>query len=745
MWSSGLLAYIDPATGGLVLGGLASFLAWAGVGALFLRRFFFGAARLAWRPVAAGARAARRAGPAPTAAAVLALGGGAVAIAFAVPELRREDSVPPSAAVPENVTAERVLAIGLDGADPRVIGALFEQGKLPNMKAIADRGSFAPLTIPNPAQSPVVWAALATGQNPGRNGIYDFIGRNPEKYLPKLALLDASRHGGGYKYPIRAKAFWDVATANGVETTVIRWPMTFPPPEIRGRMLAGLGVPDVRGSLGRYTFFTDGEAKAGDEGGGVVQTLELSGGEAKTELGGPQVRGLTGVKTVTTPLTVKVDAAARTATVALGGKTLTIREGTWSDLVDVTFESGLFSKYRGQVRLYLQSVEAPFALLATSVEMHPEAPVVPFTHPPDYAAELSKAIGPFHTLGMPEDTKAYGNGHMDEAGFLALCEKVEAERRAMLLHELGRFDRGVLAVVFDTLDRIQHMTPYAEDLAASPMGRYLIEFDAFLGDVTEKLAQHEASAQAEGRAASGTPPPKTEVILFSDHGFSEFRRAVDLNRWLVETGEMAIDAEKFRARESGTNGELYRFVDWEKTNAYAVGFAGIFVNVKGREGKGKVDPAERRAVAERIRERLSGLTDPANGEKIVHRVYLREELYEGAQLEEAPDLVIGYKPGYRGSWQSAIGGLHDAVVSDNEKKWQRDHIVDASFVDGTLVTSFRIHAEKPHAFDLAPTFLSLLGLPVPAEMEGRPLNAARTTTAASAGAGGVPAASRGAP
>lgn len=713
-----VLGYIDPGTGGLIVGWLGVLLAWLVVPLVFVRKHLITAAKAIGRFVQ---RHWRR--PAELLVAGLVL----LAVLFHSPFECEKRAPTVNAIAPTPHKADRVLALGLDGADPRVLKQLMDSGHLPNMKLLADHGSFHPLAVPNPAQSPVVWAALATGQNPGRNGIYDFIGRDPKKYQPQLSLLDASCGGGEYKYPIRAKAFWDVATAHGVDSVIVRWPMTFPPPAIKGRMLAGLGVPDVRGALGRYTFYSDGPLEEGAEGGGLLVSVKPTQGVFKTELLGPQVRGLTGVKAISTPLTGKIDAERKRVEVTLGGKTVTLEEKSWSDLIPLRFESGLFSKYSAQVRLYLHSAAAPFALLATSVEMAPSQAVADFTSPKEYGAELEKAIGAYHTLGMPEDVKAYGNGHMDEAAFLELCRKVELERRAMLMFELQRFNPGVLAVVFDTLDRIQHMTPYAEDIPSSPMGRYLIDFDAFLGEVQRKL------------------PERTAVVIFSDHGFSEFRQSVDLNRWLADAGELSLDETAFKSRKAKSSGELYAFVDWEKTQAYAVGFAGIFVNVEGREGKGVVPEAKRREVAERIKQKLEALVDPQTSERIIHRVYHRDELYEGAALGEAPDLVIGYRPGYRGSWQSAVGGVAEDVITPNEKKWQRDHIVDASFVSGSLLTSFPVEATAPHAYDLAPTFLSLLGLPVPPEMEGHPLNEATGVASQSQSTGGPESSKRSSP
>jgi predicted AlkP superfamily phosphohydrolase/phosphomutase len=262
-------------------------------------------------------------------------------------------------------------------------------------------------------------------------------------------------------------------------------------------------------------------------------------------------------------------------------------------------------------------------------------------------------------------------------------------------------------VVFDTPDRIQHVTPEPGDLATSPIGRYYIEHDRFLGKVISRL------------------PENTPMLVFSDHGFSTFERAVDLNRWLANEGYLAVDEVGFEARAPGSSGELYQYVDWSKTQAYAVGFAGIFLNLEGREGKGIVPDEEAGALAKEIATKLAALTDDGD-KQVVKRVFLRDELYSGPHAKEAPDVVVGLAAGYRGSWQTAVGGLATQVLADNDQPWQRDHIVDASLVPGVLITNFPVQDKTPHVYDLAPTVLSLLGLPVPEEMEGTPLQSRET-------------------
>jgi len=691
-------AYIDPGTAGLVVGGVGSIIVWILGAVAFIRVGLFRILKWGRNRFSPGPGGGAAAAAVVVVAIALGVGGW---LWFNEDETAAEERAPTLAL--DGKASERVFLLGIDGLDPDVLQSLVDADLMPNFKAFIDAGSFHPFDIPNPAESPVVWASLATGKNPGQHGVFDFIGRDPESYLPRLAL-NAHKGHDEYTYPIRSQAWWDVTSEHNVPTTVLRWPMTFPPETVKGNVLPGLGVPDVRGNLGRHTYFTDVTPAADDPAKSKVRVVKVQDGLVTAALEGPTEAGLTGNTTLEIPFTVRTGDDGKSAVIEVQGQRFALRKGEWTDFAELTFESSLFKKYRGLVRFHLESVREPFALYMTPVQLHPSDPVVAFTQPPGYGAELREKIGLYYTLGMPEDTTAFSDGHLTEEAFFNMCDQVDAQRRKMLLYELGRFERGALAFVFDTGDRIQHMTPWAPDWSVTPIGRYLIEFDKFFGTVLAKL------------------PENTPVIIFSDHGFSTFRRAVDLNRWLVQNGYMVLDEAAYKKREPGTNGELYSYVDWSKTRAYAVGFAGIFLNQEDREAKGTVTTEERAALIAEIRGKLATLKDPEGGADVVHATYSGEELYPGTHRDEAPDIVLGFNEGYRGAWQSAVGGVTDDVISDNDKKWQRDHIVDAELVQGTFITNFPLASDRPHAYDLAPTVLSLLGLPVPKDMEGRPLN-----------------------
>jgi predicted AlkP superfamily phosphohydrolase/phosphomutase len=218
----------------------------------------------------------------------------------------------------------------------------------------------------------------------------------------------------------------------------------------------------------------------------------------------------------------------------------------------------------------------------------------------------------------------------------------------------------------------------------------------------------------------------TLLMVVSDHGFGTFRRAFDTNTWLWQNGLLALAGNR---KPSAEMGQGFAEVDWSKTYAYAVGLGGIYLNFKGREDRGTLEEG---AEAERVRRAIeTGLPEFGDEESklpVVRGVSRREKLYTGAYVQDSPDLLVNFHPGFRVSWQSAVGGFSNSVLEDNLRRWSGDHIVDPESVPGIL---FMNHAPagraaiprggEPQIIDLAPTILSYLGVSPPASLEGRNL------------------------
>lgn len=163
-------------------------------------------------------------------------------------------------------------------------------------------------------------------------------------------------------------------------------------------------------------------------------------------------------------------------------------------------------------------------------------------------------------------------------------------------------------------------------------------------------------------------------------------------------------------------------MDWSKTRAYALGLGGVFINLKGRESRGIVQPgAEFKQLKDELSAGLSGLKDDAEGVVAINEVYDCQRIYHGPYTDNGPDLVIGYAQGYRISWDSVVGKVNDLVFEDNLKSWSGDHCIDPKVVPGVLFTNRKNRAKSARMVDIAPTILREFNLHIPPSMEGKPL------------------------
>src|SRR5262249_54409959 len=202
----------------------------------------------------------------------------------------------------------------------------------------------------------------------------------------------------------------------------------------------------------------------------------------------------------------------------------------------------------------------------------------------------------------------------------------------------------------------------------------------------------------------------TLLLVISDHGFNAFRRGIDLNRWLEANGYLHFHDGRHKE-------EFLAGVDWSRTRAFALGLAGIFVNLKGKYAQGIVEPgAEAEQLREEIARKLGTLVDPETGANVIKRVYVTANVYRGPYKDHAPDLIPGYHRGYRVSWETAIGRTTEAVFHDNTKAWSGDHCIDPALIPGVMFCNRPVETENPRLMDIAPTVLELFGVPVPEHM-----------------------------
>lgn len=608
-----------------------------------------------------------------------------------------------------------VTVIGLDGLDPLMVESMMARGELPHLGSIRRRGAYSRVATTMPAQTPVAWSTFAVGANPGAHGIFDFLRRDPRTYMPEIALF---RHEQKSRFlPPRAvnlrggTPVWEHLSDAGIPSTILRHPCTYPPKAFRGRALAGVGVPDLRGGFGSSSFYSSDPGITPGEGEHVFRVEPHEPGRATVELHGPILPDGGDLRL---SLEIEIDDDDESVRIRSpqGGFEVPLEVGRWSPWIHVRFKQGLLQSVRGQVRFHLVGV-SPLALFASAIHFDPDAPLFPISHPWDYAGELRRALGPYATLGMSEEHNGLINGRMDEGAFLTQCLDVMDERRAMMRLELDRHDEGLFFCLFDTPDRVQHLFWRFRE-PGHPANHGEPPTPEMAGVIEDHYRRcDEVVGEALARAGDDSL-----VMVLSDHGFVSFQREVDLNAWLYRNGYLALlGGEEPGAAKS----DLLKRVDWGRTRAYALGMAGLYLNLDGREAEGTVPPSDAGPLASEIASRLRELRDPEREGLPVRTVLSREEVYRGSYLEEAPDLLVGYSPGYRVASSTALGGVGTEIVMDNRRPWSGDHVVDPALVPGVLFMSAPFRVEGARLVDLAPTILEALGIPRLPEMEGASL------------------------
>lgn len=591
----------------------------------------------------------------------------------------------------------RVIVLGFDGLDPNIIEPMMEQGNLPNFVKLKEKGSYRHLATTNPAQSPVAWTGFATGQNPGKNGVFDFIVRDPQTYGLSLSVSDNS--SGLSKRVVKSKCFWQYASQKNVPAVIIACPLTFPPDKIQGRMLSGMGVPDILGTEGTFTFYTTEPLDRDKDVGGKVFNIHKSE-MMVMNLIGPRVATVGGkAENIKVPVSVVSLKGKDSIVIEFQNNKFELKRKEWSDWKEVTFNIGLFKKMRGILKFYLVQIEPEFKLYISPINFDPRRPFFKISYPVDYSKSLADSIGLYYTQGMPFQTWAVKEKRLTEASFLEQVDEVLKEKKAILDLELNRFEKGILFCYFGSSDIIQHMFWHYTDKEhpfynEEDPGEYkkIIEkwykqMDTVLGDVWEKLRKEDT------------------LIVLSDHGFGSFRRAIHINSWLRKNGYLEL---KNPQAKSGS--ELLTDVDWLKTRAYAVGFGAIYINLKGREKKGIVNPgADAEFLKQELADKLKQWVDEKDNNVIINDVYKREEIFWGGQTNRTPDLYVGFNIGYRASWQTALGSVPDKLIEDNLTNWSGDHIFDPKLIPGVLFLNRQINKENPAIYDITPTILKIIG------------------------------------
>ncbi len=670
--------------------------------------------------------------------------------------------------------AKKMVILGFDGVDPDLLREFMAQGKLPNIQKLAESGSLMDLGTSYPPESPVAWATFDIGTNPGQHGIFDFLSRDPRTYFPTIGGTEKEDAQFTAKQELKSppkvinlcqgEPFWKTAADAGVKVVNLFAPIGFPPVNLGpdGYMLSGLNTPDLRGTQASYQFLsTDTLLEKPDEvrpGGKVTEITEVDG-KIATVLYGPwdpwvrqqrrelkekidalragsdatssavleQIASakrdqerLDERKYATVPLTIDVDRENKSATFHLQGQDQTVREGQWGTWLNVSFTITANYAMKGIVKFLPVEIGRDIKIYVSPIEMDPRDPYLEVSYPPEFSKELAEKVGLFKVRGWAAETAALKDERIDEAAFMSDLDEIFDMREKIALYTLENKQWDLFIWLESCTDRIAHMfyrlidpghPIYDAELAAKyGMGvlRYYERMDQSIAKIMEKL------------------PPDTPVICISDHGFHSYRTGVNINTWLVENGFMVLKGQvpgQPVPDELWTSDDFLRNVDWTRTRAYALGLGLIFVNLEGRERNGIVKPGEEYdQLCREIVTKLKELKDPETGLAASGNAFIGKEIYRGAMMKDAPDVVTGFAPFYRVSWHTALGGVPKGVFEKNDQKWSGDHCSDdPAQTKGFILSTRKISKADPDLLDLSATVLTYYGLPVKPPVEGKDL------------------------
>ena len=637
-----------------------------------------------------------------------------------------EESAPAAPHIKSGKVTDKVFVLGLDGMDPVLLRRFVARGEMPAFARLMEQGYCGQLTTTMPAQSLVAWSSFIAGTNPGGHGIFDFVHRQPAPFMPHFSTARQRRgehalrlgswalplEGGSYELLRRGPTLWEVLEERDIAASVFKIPANFPVGEGRTQALSGMGTPDLLGTYGTFTYFTDADVPGADDfsGGRVVRVRVVDHVVRSALEGPPNPLRADGAKT-RIEFKVYRDPSRPAVRIEIQDRTLVMRQGEWSAWLPLKFElMPLFSGISGMVRIYVQEVHPHFRLYLSPINVDPMDPELPVANPVESAQALARHIGRFYTQGFPEDTKALSHGVFDDEEFLAQSRIVLEERLRAFDWEIDRFDEGLFFFYVSSLDQNSHMLYRAMD-PAHPL------HDPDAAPEVKQAVYHTYRAMDAMLARTmARMDAKSVLLALSDHGFAPFVREFHLSTWLVENGYTVL-ADPGRAHQ----GRFYENVDWSQTQAFALGLNGIYINAEGREANGAVPPAQVPRIKAQIIAGLNALRDPQNGARMIRKAYASGQIYAGPFADLAPDIAVGYEGGYRISDGAALGAFPRGIVGDRTDKWSADHCLEPGVVPGVLLSNRGVTRENPAIWDLTPSILQCFGVPVPGAMDGRPV------------------------
>jgi len=322
-----------------------------------------------------------------------------------------------------------------------------------------------------------------------------------------------------------------------------------------------------------------------------------------------------------------------------------------------------------------------------------------YTYPPALKQEIADVVGEYMI-----DVEGFRTE--DKDGLLKQIYDMTAKRFALARHFVRTKPWDLFFLVEMGPDRIHHgfwkfCDP--EHMKYEPGNKYetaILDYYKYLDKEIGDLL--------------GLLPRGTAIIVVSDHGAKRMDGSLNINDWMIQEGFMRLSeplTEPCDIREAP--------IDWLSTKAWGSGgyYARVFMNVRGREEQGCIDPAEYEQERDRLAQAIKGIQDQT-GRVMNTKVHKPQDVYTGPHVSEAPDLLVYFDDLYwRSSQTVGTGSIHSfetEIGPDDAMHAEKGIFI---MTGGGIRGGKRLH--DVDILDGAPTMLRLLGLPIPGDMEGK--------------------------
>ncbi|MEW6667684.1 MAG: alkaline phosphatase family protein [Thermodesulfobacteriota bacterium] len=633
---------------------------------------------------------------------------------------------------------KKLLMLGLDAALPDLLRRFTEEGSMPHCRRLMDQGFFSRVITTFPPLTAAAWGAITSGAGPGTAGIPSLMVHEPGEPLDRW-------HTSFDRRMLRAETLWEAGARADKRTLLMNWPVTYPLKIDKGIQLAASLNPPFRyfymplWDIASSSIFSTRKERCNQVPGRAVQvTLRpASGWKNLPDHSGPALE----IESIDVPPTYAKGRTYHVLVLDSEGRGLDrvivspvkdvsravadLREGRRSAWITESFidSKGETRKGRFYFRLVRAGGREDFRLYQSAINT-----AETLTLPAELTDELIRAAGPYMEV---DDPWAYMDGWVGMDFYLDQLTQHNDWWEKATRFGLGRADWDMAFTWVGTIDHVQHVfyggicpaTSYYNEQEA-PQALQAIR--RVYAEVDERI----------GRILQDVNLEETLVCVVSDHGFSAIEWNPYLKHHLAKAGliRFELDYESNQMK-----------IDWSRTKAFPLEpcHAHIFVNLKGRDPQGIVEPADYGRVQEEIIDALMSMRDPVTGKRVVALALRKEEagtlgVHAQQGFDRIGDVLFGLRPQYmanpfvypvgvkyRDGTERLIPNPEGYEPAQLHRNFTGVHLALPAIPEMHAAVILagagqkKVHRQIPiNVTDLAPTLAHLLGWPVPRNAEG---------------------------